>query len=122
MTGLLAAAPIKWLLDSEVDVRNAVRAFVRGEHEPVISVAGPPTDHDLTVSRIFGRPTPLPCVLLRLRMVDHHLTGLPHVEVTATDREIDEIEDWRQRALRKAAERLQDHLRTRPVLSPLPSC
>lgn len=122
MTGLLAAAPIKWLLDSEGDVRNAVRAFISGEGEPVISVAGPPTDPDLIASRIFGRPTPLPCVLLKLRMVRDHVSGEPHVEVTATDAEIDEVEAWRQRALRKAAERIETHLRTRSVLSPLLLC
>lgn len=121
MTGLLAAAPIKWLISSEPDVRRAVEAFILGQGEPTSAVAGPPDADDLAHARRFGHATALPCVTLRMRMVNDHISGVPHVEVTASDIETDEIEAWRHRAARRARQRLQNHLMTQTAISPPPS-
>jgi hypothetical protein len=99
--GLAAPAAVQWLLQSESGVYNAVRAFISGRLDRnVIDVAGPPTDRDLAhYYERKGQVVPLPCVRLHCRMVRHHLTGAPGVEVTCSDRDLEEITRWRRAKL-----------------------
>jgi hypothetical protein len=98
--GLAAPAAVQWLLRSESDVYDAVRAFITGRLDRnVIDVAGPPTGRDLALYyERKGQVVPLPCVRLHCRMVRHHLTGAPGVEVTCSDRDLEEIKRWNREA------------------------
>jgi hypothetical protein len=93
--GLAAAPPVRWLISFDSGVHDAVRAFLAGMGREEIDVAGPPTDQDLKL--YFdkrGQTVPLPCVRLRMKMARHHLTSEPGVEVTCSDRDLEEIKRW----------------------------
>lgn len=102
--GLEAHSLVKWLLDSEPDVKRHIAAFAVGQANNIVEVAGPPTDADLAQYRKNeSRRVGLPCVRLSLRMVRHHLTGAPGIRVDCSDAHIQELARWRWRAYRRAS-------------------
>lgn len=91
--GLLAAAPVKWLLSNEPQVEQEVRKFIRGERDGnTIDVAAPPSWAEMIQARAKGRAIKLPVVRLSLRKVMDHIKG-PHVEVTCSDDDMEVIVD-----------------------------
>lgn len=103
--GLSCPPPIRWLMESEKDVFDAVKKFIAGMAKSnVIDVAGPPSFSDiLEFYDKRGQTVPLPCVRLNLKMVKHHLTGEPGVEVTCSDADLIEIAKWHRLARMKPA-------------------
>jgi hypothetical protein len=103
--GLSAPPLVQWLLNSELDVKNAVRAFIEGHGKAVITVAGPPREED--IPRYRANPYAdvyLPTVTLCMRMVKHHLTGEPGVEVkTLNEAGLAELAMWRRQAMTRRA-------------------
>lgn len=100
--GLAAAAPVRWLISFDSGVHDAVRAFIAGIGREEIDVAGLPTDEDLKLYLDKrGQTVPLPCVRLRMKMARHHLTSEPGVEVTCSDRDLEEIKRWYRCAMLK---------------------
>lgn len=98
--GLAAPAAIKWLLGFERDVYKAVQEFIEGRRDNnFVDVAGPPTPSDLLhYYEKKGQVVPLPCVRLTMSMVKNNLTGERGVQVICNDRDLAEIERWRQMA------------------------
>lgn len=93
--GLAAAAPVRWLISFDSGVHDAVRAFLAGMGREEIDVAGPPTDADMALyMHKRAQTVPLPCVRLKMKMARHHLTSEPGVEVTCSDRDLEEIKRW----------------------------
>lgn len=103
--GLSCPPAIRWLIENEKDVRDAVKAFIAGmARSNVIDVAGPPSFSDiLEYYDKRGQTVPLPCVRLKLKMVTHHLTAEPGVEVTCSDLDLAEIAKWHRLARMKSA-------------------
>jgi hypothetical protein len=93
--GLLAAAPVKWLLDNEPEVRRAVGLFTLGKFDQdYVDVALPPSWLEIMRARTNRKhKIELPCVRLKLKMVHDHISGIPHVLVTCSDAEMEEIVD-----------------------------
>lgn len=92
---------VRWLLDTEIDVKRRVAAFASDQASDTIEVAGPPTDADLAqYAKNESRRVGLPCIRLMLRMVKHHLTGEPGIRVDCSDDHIQELARWRWRAYR----------------------
>lgn len=93
--GLAAALPVRWLISFDSGVHDAVLAFVAGMGNEEIDVAGPPGEGDMALYMLKrGQTVPLPCVRLRMKMARHHLTEEPGVEVTCSDRDLEEIRRW----------------------------
>lgn len=105
MSLALEAHPmVRWLLDSEIDVRRRVAAFAADQASNVVDVAGPPTASDLRqYAKNESRSVGLPCVHLTLRRVKHHLTGAPGIRVDCSDAHIRELARWRWAAYNKGA-------------------
>jgi len=103
--GLSAPPLVQWLLNSEPDVKSAVRAFIEGKGEPIIQVAGPLRDQDVYRFRQnHFAPVALPTITLVMRMVKHHLTGEAGVEVkTLKDSDIGELALWYRKAMARRA-------------------
>jgi hypothetical protein len=93
---------VRWLLDSESDVKRAVAAFAADQaNSDVVEVAGPPTSADLAQYRKNeSRRVGLPCVRLKMRLVRHHLTGAPGIRVECSDADVQELARWRWLAYR----------------------
>lgn len=100
--GLVAHPFVQWLLQNESEVLNSVKRFIADRAERAhFDVAGPPSLQD--VKRSIGA-VPLPCIRLHLRLIKGNLTGDPGIEVTCSERDIDEIGRWRMlAALRKTS-------------------
>lgn len=103
--GLSAPPLVQWLLNTEPDVKNAVRAFIEGRGEAVIPVAGPLRDEDVYRFRQnHFAPVALPTITLVMRMVKHHLTGADGVEVkTLHDSDLNELALWHRQSLTRRA-------------------
>lgn len=98
--GLAAAAPVRWLISFDSGVYDAVRAFIAGMGRDQVDVAGPPTQQDMALyMHKRGQTVPLPCVRLKMKHAMHHLTGEPGVEVTCSDRDLEEIKRWYRDAM-----------------------
>lgn len=96
--GLMAAAPVKALIDREPDVQREIAKFVLGElGTDKLNVMGPADPEDMAYFRQDPnrRPKPIfPVVTLNLSIVKHHLTGRVHVKVTASDEHMHELAVW----------------------------
>ncbi len=93
--GLAAAPPVRWLISFDSGVHNAVRAFIAGMGREEIDVAGPPNDGDIALyMHKRAQTVPLPCVRLKMKMARHSLTDEAGVEVTCSDRDLEEIKRW----------------------------
>lgn len=104
--GLIAADPVVWLLTEELDVKRAVGAFVHGHADrDYVDVAGPPDDDVILKLHAQGNDggVPLPTVRLRMKLVDHHLSGQRAVHVGCSDADLMTIADWRRRDAIKRA-------------------
>lgn len=101
--GLLANAPVQWLLAKEPDVKLYVEAFIRDEApRDYVDVAGPPDIKELAACRLDPRRKPLlPLVRLSLRKVEH--LGQPGISVTCSAEDADKIVSWHQQARLRAA-------------------
>lgn len=93
--GLAAAPPVRWLIGFDSGVYDAVRAFIAGIGREEIDVAGPPTDEDIALyMHKRAQTVPLPCVRLKMKMARNLTTDEPGVEVTCSDRDLEEIKRW----------------------------
>lgn len=102
--GLSAAPAVKWLIGAEPDLHNRIKEFIAGQCASPIEVAGPPSAADMLFAhKRRNAEIKLPVVRLHLKMVSHHLTGQPGVEVRCTDAEIDEIARWAREAQLRTA-------------------
>ncbi|MCC8945992.1 hypothetical protein H8A97_13005 [Bradyrhizobium sp. Arg62] len=94
--GLSAAPAVRWLISSDSGVFDAVGSFIAGiAATDYVDVAGPPSQADISrFLRKLAQTVPLPCVRLRMRMVKNLTTDEPGVEVTCSDRDLEEIGRW----------------------------
>jgi len=99
--GLSAPPLVQWLLQSDADIKNAVRDFIEETGPAVITVAGPLRTEDIYRFRQNKHaPVALPTVTLLMRRVKHHLTGAQGVEVkTLRDEDLSELARWRKQSI-----------------------
>lgn len=96
--GLAATAPVRWLIDTNPDIKKWLIDFIEGRAEPLRQIIGPPDPDDLAHSQKIDQPCPLPVVTLVARKMKDHISGVPHCEVkTLKDEETDEVHRWRER-------------------------
>ena len=103
---LSCAAPVKWLLDNEKDIRNAIGLYIEGRGDDVVPVVGPPSMLDMLAFRANPKQNKMklpPPIMLRLRKIKNERTGERGIEVTCSADELAMIESWRrQEDARKA--------------------
>ncbi|QOZ25295.1 hypothetical protein XH93_18130 [Bradyrhizobium sp. CCBAU 51753] len=94
---------MRWLISSDSGVFNAVRGFIADlSQRDYVDVAGPPSTDDMhRYLHKMAQTVPLPCVRLKLRMVKNLTTDERGVEVTCSDRDLEEIARWQRRAVAK---------------------
>lgn len=93
--GFIAARPVKWLVLKEPEVMKVVAAFNRDQtNTNYIDVAGPPRLEDVLKYRANPKlGIELPLVRLTMRVTVQPMYGRV-VEVTCSDRDMEEIGGW----------------------------
>jgi hypothetical protein len=95
--GLACHALVRWLIDRDSGVRDAIQKFIVEGGSDFLEVAGPPTlDQIIKRHRDPRLRISLPCIGLRLKRVKHHLTDELGIEVRCKEADLVEIMRWKR--------------------------